>query len=638
MEQGREATRTSQWDEALKNAVRALQEFPQDGEARTAAAVALFQTGKLDRALQIFEEQRATDPQNPFFLTYIAQAHARQGSSHAIESYKLLADLHAAQKRPAQAVEALRELLRLRPEADDQRARLAKLYEEMGASRDAAAEHILLAQAAFAAISLDKAAQAAETAMRLDPNSREAKELLISVRDAMARAAGLESAPQPSAGAAASPELRVNMAGMTGALRSQQFQVEKLVEQAQKKQEAGDVDGAAVLYEQAVEAGLERADVLYSLGLIYQERADHKGAVGVLTRAASDPEYALSAHFALGQSYKELGQLAQAAQEFEQTIRLVDLESIGKAEADDLIQMYDNAATIFAQIGDIARAGALYGALASFLESKRWGRERAAEFKQRSKELTERNMFAKLRTLGTGALTPQPEPDRQSEPLEEPMSESWGKIRPITDFLRGDRIPTTGNLGAKAPTPLPEVLISLESLPAPKAHSFAPATPLATVGLGDEERDAARAAVRIEHHPHATILVTPAAADARDRRTSGQRRLLAVGPTEGLAVGLEDHLLLHAAADGPLPQAPHDRSEIARPAADLARPPAARDAGREETARNRDDHQHDDQLEEREPALTRTGAAGGTTQHERQPAQLARSRASPSPPGAPSAP
>ena len=38
MEQGREATRTSQWDEALKNAVRALQEFPQDGEARTAAA------------------------------------------------------------------------------------------------------------------------------------------------------------------------------------------------------------------------------------------------------------------------------------------------------------------------------------------------------------------------------------------------------------------------------------------------------------------------------------------------------------------------------------------------------------------------------------------------------------------------
>lgn len=489
MEQGREATRTSQWDEALKNAVRALQEFPQDGEARTAAAVALFQTGKLDRALQILEELRATDPQNPFFLTYIAQAHARQGSSRAVESYKLLADLHAAQKRPAQAVEALRELLRLRPEADDQRARLAKLYEEMGASRDAAAEHLLLAQAAFAAISLDKAAQAAETAMRLDPNSREAKELLISVRDAMARAAGLESAPQPSAGAAASPELRVNMAGMTGALRSQQFQVEKLVEQAQKKQEAGDVDGAATLYEQAVEAGLERADVLYSLGLIYQERADHKGAVGMLTRAASDPEYALSAHFALGQSYKELGQLAQAAQEFEQTIRLVDLESIGKAEADDLIQMYDNAATIFAQIGDIARAGALYGALASFLESKRWGRERAAEFKQRSKELTERNMFAKLRTLGTGALTPQPEPDRLSEPLEEPMSESWGKIRPITDFLRGDRIPTTGSLGrTMAPAPLPDVLISLESLPAPKAQSFAPATPLATTGLGDEVR------------------------------------------------------------------------------------------------------------------------------------------------------
>ena len=52
MEQSREAARNGQWDEALKLAVRALQEFPQDNDGRTAAAVALFNTGKLETTVE----------------------------------------------------------------------------------------------------------------------------------------------------------------------------------------------------------------------------------------------------------------------------------------------------------------------------------------------------------------------------------------------------------------------------------------------------------------------------------------------------------------------------------------------------------------------------------------------------------
>ncbi|RRR70647.1 MAG: tetratricopeptide repeat protein [Candidatus Viridilinea halotolerans] len=489
LEQSRDAARQSRWDESLKLAVRALQEFPHDGDARTNVAVALFHTDKLDRALQVFEELRAEDQNNPFFLNYIAQAQARQGNSKAVESYRSLADLHVAQRRPMQAVEALLALLKLRPDADEQRKRLAKLFEDAGAIREAAAEHLTLAHHHLEGRRLDQAADAAELALRLDPNSREAKDLIVTIREAMARAAGLGEAPHEHAThAAAAPEPRVNLGGMTGALRSQQFTLEKLVEQGQKAQQAGDTEAAAQFYEQAVEGGLERADVLYSLGLIYQERGDLRLAANALTQATSDPEYALSVHFALGQIYRELGQLPQAAQEFEQTIRLVDLETIGRNEADDLIQMYENAATIYEQIGDIARAGALYGTLASFLDGKRWGRERAGEFKARSKELADRNMFAKLRTMGTGALTA---PDPTTQPVEDASaapSEAWGKIRPITDFLRGGKIVSTSSLGEKAGAapPIPEPMILLESLPPSEAAGLAPATPLDMKGLSDE--------------------------------------------------------------------------------------------------------------------------------------------------------
>ena len=212
----------------------------------------------------------------------------------------------------------------------------------------------------------------------------------------------------------------------------------------------------------------------------------------MLARAASDPEYALSAHFALGASYQELGQLKQAAQEYEQTIRLVDLQSIGKAEADDLIQMYESAAQIYTQLSDIARAASLYSTLANFLNSKRWGKERADEFRRKAKELTERNMFAKLRTLGTGALT-MPEAERgHARAAEETMPETWGKIRPITDFPRPERWPSSSSVDIFAATATPaepapmDPLAALDSLPAQRApQPLSRSRQLDTTGLDE---------------------------------------------------------------------------------------------------------------------------------------------------------
>src|ERR687884_487707 len=126
MEQSREAARQKNWDEALKQAVRALQEFPQDADGRSSAAVALFNTAKFPQALQLLEELRAGDPNNPFFLEYLARTHERMGS--------------------VPAAVALREVLRLRPGADEQRLQLARLLEEAGAPVDTAAEYMALAR------------------------------------------------------------------------------------------------------------------------------------------------------------------------------------------------------------------------------------------------------------------------------------------------------------------------------------------------------------------------------------------------------------------------------------------------------------------------------------------------------------
>lgn len=499
MEQSREAARQAQWEDALKQAVRALQEFPQDLDARSAVAVALFNTNKYSQALQIFEELRAADANNPFFLEYIARVNEQMGNIvPAVAAYTQLVDLQLSRRLTMKAIEALHDVLRLRPGADDQRLRLAKMLQDAGNTSDAANEYMALSKSHQDHGQLQEAERYADEALRLSPSSREIKEYMASLHSAIesAASASFDSAPgqrRPTGGLGTGGLGAIGGTGATGSLRGQQFTIEKIVAQAQELQERGDNSGAIEQYERAAKLGADRPDVYYSLGLLYQERGDHQPAVEMLLKASADSEYALSAHYSLGTSYEALNQLPKAAQEYEQTIRLVDLQSIGKAESEDLIQMYESAANIYIQINDIARAASLYSTLANFLGSKRWGRERAEDFRRKAKELTERNMFAKLRTLGTGALVaPDPAaPPPAATPASEPMPETWGKIRPITDFLRPDRSPapsSSDDLFAStpaAPAAPADPLGDLASLPAPIKPDFKPLAPLDTAGLDD---------------------------------------------------------------------------------------------------------------------------------------------------------
>src|SRR5215213_9001459 len=319
MEQSREAARQKNWEEALKQAVRALQEFPQDADGRSSAAVALFNTGKYPQTLQILEELRGSDQNNPFFLEYLARTHERMGSTAAaVATYTQLADLQQERRLGMRAIEALREVLRLQPDADDQRVRMVRLIEEAGSASEATAEYLELARRRQAQSRIEEATTYAERALRLEPSSREAKELISTLHETLSNAAqiavtgsGIGDQGLGTGNMSPIPSPQSLAPGMTGALRSQQFAIEQMITLAQKHQEAGEAAAAIEQYERAIALGAERSDAFYSLGLLYQERGEHQRAATALTRAASDPEYALSAHYALGTCYQELGQLPQ---------------------------------------------------------------------------------------------------------------------------------------------------------------------------------------------------------------------------------------------------------------------------------------------------------------------------------------
>lgn len=487
MEQSREAARSKRWDDALRQAALAMQEFPQDGDARTAVAVSLYHTGKLTQAQRLLQELHASHPNNPFYLEFIARTYDKQGDTNAaIDSYQTLVTLYQQRRDNNNTMQSLRELLRLAPYLDDRRKQFIHLLEESRAFGEAAEQHMILATAYQQQGDLDTAAHHADETLRFDPENRTAKELLVTLRSSMAEAAGYTLPETPADPATAtSNTFGANLSG----IRSNQFVLERMVSEAASKQEAGDIEGAIEGYEEVIAAGLERADVLYSLGLIYQEQGNHTRATPLLAKAADDPDYALSAHYALGESYRAMDDLPRAAQEFEQAIGMVDVSTIGRSEADDLIAMYEQTSGIYQQLGDLARAASLYSTLSNVLHGKRWAREQAEAFRLRAKELTDQNMLAKLRSLGgTGTLdggtaaTSIPDDDDEQQLAAEP--ERWGKIPSIMDYIR-DENPGSEVLPSGT-DPLIDSLHLLDSLPAIEEVAQTPLTTLKTDGLDEK--------------------------------------------------------------------------------------------------------------------------------------------------------
>ncbi len=477
MEQHQQAARQGDWGTALKEGVRAMQEFPQHEQARLAVATALFHNNKLPQALQLFRELYQADSDNLVLLEYIARIQRKQDQlDEAIPLYMQIAERYAQQKLLQKVVQAYREVLEMNTQHEEARIRLAMVLAESGDKPGAIREFIALGQRYLDVGEIDAAKDAVQEALNVDPSSLSAQDL------------------QKRIAAARAEQEAANRPQDDGRLRTKE-EIERAAALAIEYQNNGRLEEAAKLYEKLVEALPDRADVRYSLGLIYEELERPDDALRLLEQATYNDEYALSAHYAMGSVYQKIGKLERAAQEFEQAIRYVDLQSVGKEESADLIDMYEATAAIYQELGDIARAASLYSTLAGFFQGKRWGADQATHYNTKAKELTDRSMMSKLRMLGTGFLTtPQSEPE-VAEPEPEANTETWGRMPSITDFLQPKRPPSPEDeavaqldsllAGSIMTTDVDPLDVLAANLPPPEATQYAPLTPIDIAGRSE---------------------------------------------------------------------------------------------------------------------------------------------------------
>jgi tetratricopeptide (TPR) repeat protein len=130
---------------------------------------------------------------------------------------------------------------------------------------------------------------------------------------------------------------------------------------------------------------VDRPDVHYFLGWLYQEADRWDEAAGLFELLLEDPDYALSCYYALGQCSRAQGNIEQAARFFDEAVDRVNLDALTRDESDQLLQLCQEAAEAHREMNDLDGAETVYTALLGFLRSQGWA-DQVAEVERLMRE------------------------------------------------------------------------------------------------------------------------------------------------------------------------------------------------------------------------------------------------------------
>jgi tetratricopeptide (TPR) repeat protein len=394
MNKGHSAAWDLQWEKAAAYYRQALNEFPDDTTALSYLASALFELNRHDEALRYYRKVAETTPEDPLPVEKIAQILEAQGSNEAAAETALrAAELHYARKDVDKAVGNWTRSITLNPENLRSRTRLALTYERTHRKTQAVTQYLAIASLMQHAGNINRAVELVNHALRLVPDSPEAKQALGLLRANQllprptrraartgstpvlrkpVEAPQLEAPPQdlseppidPVAAAgqkalSALAELMFEQpeeeetngrrslsaiamgTGPLSAARVERRQIVLHLSQAVDFQARKRVPAAAEQLESAVSSGLNHPAAYFDLGLLRFQLGTWDDAIRQLQHAVGHPDYALASRLLLGQAFRKIGRGKDAAVHLLEALKLADSAIIEKEYAHSLRQAYE---------------------------------------------------------------------------------------------------------------------------------------------------------------------------------------------------------------------------------------------------------------------------------------------------------
>jgi tetratricopeptide (TPR) repeat protein len=405
-----------QWAKAIALYKRALTEFPDDLTALVSLGMAYLESHQLEEALSAYQKASQLTPNDPLAWERVADVQERLGRlTEAAETYVTMASVHIERKAVGKAVETWLRATRLAPDHLGAHLSLAEVYAKQGKARVAAGERLTLARILQRRGQTEKAIQQCRLALELDPRSARAHATLEALR-AGERLEQVKPAPIPAdikveeakeieekieeeegnpvatARQKALMELAETLfeehpvedalADVTAFVEGRgaretapkltQGQIDAILGQAIDSQTRGVIDKAITNYSRLVEAGVDQPAIHFSLGILFQEKMQLDKAIRELLLTTRHPEYGLASHFAMGECYRVQGKIEDALEHFIEVLKIVDLQTVQRDQADDLIQLYDSLAESYTAKGDRDKVTTFLDSMVDFLSGKGW--------------------------------------------------------------------------------------------------------------------------------------------------------------------------------------------------------------------------------------------------------------------------
>jgi tetratricopeptide (TPR) repeat protein len=418
MRAGANAAWDRKWDQAISAYQRALAEFPDDANVLTSLGLAYSGAGQLEVALESYQRARQLSPDDPVLHEHIGKTLERLGrGEEAAEAYLASAKRYLNQQQAGHlALKRWQDAARVCPDCLQAHAQLLQYHHRHGRVREAVKECLALARISQAQGQHEQAARACHYALKLAPHDPEVLAALDDLRygEQIAVEPEVEAAPEELEPLAAiegpfdtgaldfqvtpavepaeergSPieitrqkaltDLAESLFEEEGAAvppavpsRLSKAEIDALIGRAIDFQTTGRIEQAIAAYEQAIEAGMEQPAANFNLGLLYQEKTRFEAAISQFERAVSHPEYRLGSHFALGECYRARGRIDEALEHFVKVLQIVDLATVQREQADDLIQLYESLADSYIAKGEREQALEFMNSLVDFLSEKGW--------------------------------------------------------------------------------------------------------------------------------------------------------------------------------------------------------------------------------------------------------------------------
>jgi len=442
MQTGTNAAWDQDWGEAVAAYQHALTEFPRDVIALAGLGLAYFNLGQFQDALGAYQQARDNSPDDPMLLKHIGEVYEQLGQAkEAAGAYVASAEQYQSQEISHLALERWQDAVRVWPDCLPAHVQLLQHYQRQNQVNEAVEECLILARIYQKQGQADYAIKICRYALQLAPHNPQVLTIIESLRYDERTAAGsggeaptedvgllaamMEEEPfssdmltfEPELGGESSEERgspidlarqkaltdlaesffeeEIPVAPAAAPPRFSKAEIDTLIGRAIDLQTRGKVEETIDAYEQVIHAGVSQPAVYFNLGLLYQDKLRFDAAISQFERTVSYPEYALGSHFALGECYRAQGRVDEALEHFIEGLKIVDLATVKREHADDLIQLYEHLADGYIAKGDKDKALEFTNSLVTFLSEQGW-EDKVVQARQRLDAVAEEGPILSL--------------------------------------------------------------------------------------------------------------------------------------------------------------------------------------------------------------------------------------------------